>query len=420
MLETTTPGSGSTRGAALLPRTDGQVEFLPHAELTWHDGRFTEIRPLATSRLPDAPLLLPGFVDLHCHWPQSHVRGQFGGQLLPWLREAIWPAEAEFLEVSVAQLHAQRFLADLTRAGTCAGLFFGSPFAESTPVFLTETPRGFFEGPAIMTRNAPEALLRPASTTLAMLRALPESHQQRVVISPRFAPSVDASGLRACGEVARETQWPVQSHLSENADEIAWVATLFPEARDYTDVYDRAGLLGPRTVMAHGLHLSDQELARLADSHTTIAHCPTSNEALASGRMPLDRLRRAGVPWVLATDVGAGPILSQLHVMQRFLAVHSGHAEATPTEALTRATAFPGAWLAQFDSALGGLGTLAVGAPAHLVAVPMPELPRPTPATLLGALLAHTPEAFETMPRAVILWGQVAHAAHAVKNSRQR
>lgn len=392
--------AGSLRGAALLPQADGHVAYLPHAELIWCDGRFTEIRALTTPAPLDAPLLLPGFVDLHCHWPQSHVRGQFSGQLLPWLREAIWPAEAAFADPALAQAHAQRFLADVTRAGTCAGLFFGAPFVSASAAFLRATPRGFHEGPALMSHHAPAALLQPVAQTLAQLQALGDA---RLAIAPRFAPNLDAPGLLACGEAARATGWPVQSHLSENRDEIAWVAQLFPEARDYTDVYDRAGLLGPHTVMAHGVHLSDAELARLATTRTLIAHCPTSNEALGSGRMPLERLRAAGVPWVLATDVGAGPSLSQLHVMQRFLALHAGLADVTASEALVRATAIPGAWLAQFDAGLTGLGTLTVGAPAHVVALARP--PGAEPEALLRALLARRSDTLETATQQVVLWG---------------
>ena len=401
-------GDGQISGAALLPQPGGALHLLPHAELTWQHGRFTAIRALPSPPPTDAPLLLPGFVDLHCHWPQAHVRGQFAGQLLPWLRDAIWPAEAAFADLSLARQHVRQFLAAITRAGTCAGLFFGSPFAESTPVFLEETPRGFLEGPAIMSQNAPKALLRPAQETLAMLHAL---HSRRVAIAPRFAPNVDLAGLRACGDAARATGWPVQSHLAENREEIAWVRQLFPDARDYTDVYDAAGLLGPRTVLAHGVHLADRELARLAATRTLVAHCPTSNEALGSGRMPIERLWAAGVPWVLATDVGAGPSLSQLHVMQRFLSVHAGHAPVRAGEALARATVIPGAWLAQFDPQLAGLGTLAVGAPAHLVAVTRPVGAPDDPELLLQALLAAGHGSLEALPTRVTLWGTVVSQA---------
>jgi guanine deaminase len=195
--------------------------------------------------------------------------------------------------------------------------------------------------------------------------------------------------------------------LSENLDEVAWVRALFADSLDYTDVYDRAGLLGPRTVMAHGIHLSDRELARLAATGTWIAHCPTSNEALASGRMPLERLRAAGVAWVLATDIGAGPKLSMLDAMRAFVEVHRGHAEALATEVLARGTAIPGRFLAQLQSDLAGLGTFEAGAPAHIVALPRPSGALDAEA-LLQALLATPRDALETLPIQVVCWGRAA------------
>ena len=387
----------------MLPDAAGNVAYLRHAAVHLAHGRIAAVEALPGD--PTTPtLLLPGLVDLHCHWPQSAVRGQFTGQLLPWLRTSIWPTEAAFTDQALARTQIHRFVAELTRAGTCAGLFFGSPFAETTAAFLDATPRGFLEGPAIMSHEAPAALLRPTDVTLPLLDQALRTHGRRVAIAPRFAPNLDAAGLLHCGAFAQHHGLAVQSHLSENVDEIAWVRSLYPERRDYTDVYDHAGLLGPRTVMAHGVHLSDTELAVLAATQTLIAHCPTSNEALGSGRMPLERLRAAGVPWVLATDVGAGPLLSGLHVMARFLALHAGLADVTASEALCRMSAVPGAWLAQFDPQLNGLGTLEPGAPAHVMAVPHPG--GNDAESVLQRLLAGRDVAWETLPTDVWLWGE--------------
>ncbi len=348
---------------------------------------------------------MPGFVDLHIHWPQAHVRGRFAGALLPWLRESIWPAEAEFASEDVALRRAREFMAAAQRAGTCAGLFFGAPFAQASRAFAQVAPPGWLEGPALMEVNAPEALLRPATQLLADL----EAHGPvGFAVTPRFAPNLSEAGLAACGAVAARLKAPIQSHISENVDEVAWVGQLFPHAVDYLDVYDRAGLLGPRSVLAHGIHLSDRELARLAATGTRIAHCPTSNVALGSGRMPLERLRAAGVNWVLASDVGAGPRLSLLDAMAAFVQVHQGFADSTAAEALCRATAIPGQWLSQFDPQLAGLGTLAVGAPAHVVA--LPRLGDGVTGALAG-YLAKPSELLETLPNKVWCWGeQVARA----------
>ncbi len=400
------PDDGEIAGAVLLPGTDLRVGWLPHAVVRWTKGRISAVVEQPGPAPAEAPLLLPGLVDLHIHWPQSHVRGQFSGALLPWLRESIWPAEAAFADAEVARTRAAAFLRGTSRAGTCAGLAFGPPFAAASAEFHALAWPGWLEGPALMEENAPASLLQATALTLQELQRQPGWQDRRTAISPRFAPNLPAASLALCGAAAQQAGLAAQSHLSENLDEVAWVSGLFPDACDYTDVYDRAGLLGPNVVMAHGIHLSDRELARLAATGTVIAHCPTSNEALGSGRMPLERLRTAGVPWVLATDIGAGPLLSQLDTMRAFLKVHKGLANVTACEALCRASAIPGRWLEQFDPRLAHLGTLRAGAPAHLIALPRPG--GDSAEAVLRSLLEAPASALETLPTAVWVWGQKA------------
>lgn len=401
--------SGSVRGAVVLPHADGSVRFRTDAVVRWDAGRIVAV-DTPTDRDPPHSgwLLTPGFVDLHVHWPQSHVRGRFAGALLPWLREHIWPAEAAFADPEVARRRGAAFLAALQGAGTTAALTFGPPYLQASRTFLDLAPRGFFDGPALMERNSLPELERPVDATLAELEALPPQERTRLAVTPRFAPNVGAAGLRACAQLAERTGMPAQSHLAENPDELAWVASLFPEAASYTDVYDRAGLLGPHVVMAHAIHLSDAELARLGATGTMVAHCPTSNEALGSGRMPIERLRQFGVAWCLATDVGAGPQLSQLHVIASALACHhAAGVSLSAAEAWARATAVPGAFLTRFDDELRGLGSFGPGAPAHLVALPLAEPTEagdPAEAQLLATLAATAPN-FEEAPIAVWSWG---------------
>lgn len=401
--------TGAIRGAVVLPRADGSLRLEEDAVVRWDAGRIVEVAEPSEADAPHSGCLLsPGFVDLHVHWPQSHVRGRFAGALLPWLRESIWPAEAAFADPDVARSRGAAFLDALHSAGTTAALTFGPPYLQASRAFLGLAPRGFFDGPALMERNSLPALERPVEATLAELEALPTTERARFAVTPRFAPNVGAAGLRACAQMAARAALPAQSHLSENPDELAWVASLFPEAASYTDVYDRAGLLGPHVVMAHAIHLSDAELERLAATGTMVAHCPTSNEALGSGRMPLERLRQFGVAWCLATDVGAGPQLSQLHVIDTALTSHHAAGVAlTASEAWARATAVPGAFLARFDQGLHGLGTFEPGAPAHLVALPLgaaADAADPVEARLLATLTAAAPD-YESAPIAVWSWG---------------
>ncbi len=398
--------SGCISGVLLCPTADGTVTKTI-GELSWQDGRFTTIEPSAQAA---ARIIIPGFVDLHTHWPQGHVRGTFDGQLLPWLRDFIWPAETAFRDLKLAQTRGQQFAMDLLRAGTTTALTFGPPYVATC--LQTALNLFAYDGPALMEVNAPADMCASAIDTLAMIETWsnhsPDHRLSQIVVSPRFAPSMSVEGLRACGEFAEKHGLLVQSHLSENLDEIAWVAELFPEATDYTDVYDRAGLLGPRTVMAHGIHLSDRELTRLAETATTIAHCPSSNEALQSGRAPIERYREHGVAWVLATDVGAGPNVSQLDAMAAFLRQHeAAGVPVTASEALARATLFPGRFLADHDDSRGGLGTLDEGACADLIALQLPAgcSPGDDAETLLRGLLEADRATFETLPSYVVRSG---------------
>ena len=269
------------RGAVLTCDAAGEAQLQDDAVIELRDGRVACVKaPTASSPASSDQLFLPGFVDLHCHWPQSHVRGAFSGALLPWLREHIWPAEAAFVDSAHAQTHAERFLRELHRAGTTAGLLFGPPFVSASERLLAEAPLGFFDGPALMERNCPEALQTPVANAVAEMSNLPEATLRRWVVSPRFAPNVSDEGLRAAGHFAVERDLFVQSHLSENVDEVRWVQELVPSYPSYPAVYAELGLLGPKTIMAHGIHLSDQELTTLAETETLIAHCPTSSEAL--------------------------------------------------------------------------------------------------------------------------------------------
>jgi guanine deaminase len=189
-----------------------------------------------------------------------------------------------------------------------------------------------------MTSGDPPDLVRPLADAIADLERLHARFGDRLVVSPRFALSCDEATLAALGAFAAERGLLVQTHLSETPDEVAAVRTRFPGARDYLEVYERAGLVGPRTLLGHVIHVSDGELARIAAARAVVVHCPTSNRALGSGRMPLERLRAAGVKWVLGSDVGAGPSLCLLDAIAESLDAHAGAAPLDAAELLHRAT----------------------------------------------------------------------------------
>jgi len=296
-------------------------------------GRIASVRAAGASE-PDAfdlrPLvLLPGMVDLHAHLPQLPNAGLGAGlDLLTWLNRYIFPLEQRWQDPEHAgQLSASAFRA-FAAAGTTTVLAYGAVYrAAMDAAFEAAEAHGIraILGKVMMDRITYDERIDPATILDRSLRESEElcarwhgadDGRLGYAVTPRFAVSCTAEMLRDSAELAQRTGAWWQTHVSEDPGEIAEVGRLFPEARDYVDVYDRAGGLGPRTVLAHGIHLSDRELARLIETGTRIAHCPASNLFLASGVMPLARYLEAGLSIGLGSDVAGGPDASLFSVMR--------------------------------------------------------------------------------------------------------
>ena len=267
-------------------------------------------------------LLTPGFVDTHLHAPQLEMIGSYGGHLLEWLNRYTFPTEAKFSDPEHARLIAHAFFDQLLRNGTLTALIFSTVHREATERFFVEAEtRGFRAviGKAMMDRNAPSVLLETPEQSYEESRALiVKWHKRgllRYAVTPRFAPTSTPELLERAGQL--KSEFPdvyVHTHISENKNEVEWVHDLFPEA-EYADVYDRYGLLSDRTVLAHGVHLSEEELDLLSRRGARIAHCPNSNLFLGSGLFPLHRVLRSGVLVGLGTDIGAGTTPSMFTAM---------------------------------------------------------------------------------------------------------
>jgi guanine deaminase len=326
----------SVRGAVCWPLSPTEAVYIA-------DGVVAPDLPAPRPATKDDPppvagVIVPAFADWHFHWVQRGIAGRGGQALLAWLERTTWPEEKRFADPEVCRREAPGAVAALRRVGTLAGAAYGSPHAESAASFLDAAPPGFVCGPAVMTTGGPSALRRGLAETLREIDALADRFGARVVVSPRFALSCDETTLAALGDLARRRGLAVQTHLAETGDEVAAVLRAFPSARDYLDVYGRAGLVGPRTLLGHAIHVGDDELARIAAAGAAVVHCPTSNLALGSGRMEIERVRAHGVRWLLGTDVGAGPDLSMLDPIAAALAVHDGFADVTAVELFHRAT----------------------------------------------------------------------------------
>ncbi|MGO0604969.1 guanine deaminase [Brevibacterium linens] len=305
------------------PFTGGRLRSASDTALVVDDGLITSRTDVDAARAahPDAEVidlrdgvLIPGLIDTHVHLPQVRAIGHLGRPLLDWLDQCALPEEAKLAAPAYAKAVAGEFLTGLISAGTTSAMVFGSHFASAMDIFFSaasESGLRITSGLVTSDRNLPEALLtdleRSTEESQALIDRWHGKGRLRYAVTPRFSFSAGPQLLAAGGRLVEENPgiW-VTSHLNENVDEISGVAQIHPEARDYLDTYDRAGLVGRRTVLAHNVHPQDRELARMAEAGSVVAHCPTSNSALASGFFPLRRHIESGVRVALGSDVGAG------------------------------------------------------------------------------------------------------------------
>ena len=317
-------------------------------------------------------LITAGFVDAHVHYPQTGIIASWGKRLIDWLESYTFPEEMRFADPEHAVEIAVRYF-DLALAhGTTTMCSFATTHATSVEAFFAEAEyRGLraVAGRTCMDRNAPEGLCDTPQSAADESRALIERWHGRgrlgYAITPRFAPTSSPEQLEALGALwAAHPDCLMQTHLSEQTDEVAWVRTLFPDARDYLDVYERFGLLGARGLYGHAIHLTYRERERLREVGAGLIHCPTSNTFIGSGLFDLAGLAGSGQAVGLATDTGGGSSFSMLRTM----------ASAYEIAQLRGASIHPAAlyWLATAGSAralhLGDrIGNLVPGFEADLV-----------------------------------------------------
>ena len=273
----------------------------------------------AIDHFPDA-LITPGFIDPHIHYPQTQVIASYGTQLLEWLEKYTFVEEQKFVDPTHAARNAEFFLDELARNGTTTAVAYCTAHPGSADALFAAAHKrnaGMIAGNAVMNRNGPLGLLAPAATAIADSRALigkwHGTGRQHYAVTPRFAITSTEEQLTELGALLAEFPTVLmQTHLDENHDEIATIARLFPTDASYTAVYQRFGLLGPRSLMGHCIHLKDGEIALLRDTQSVAVFCPTSNLFIGSGLFDYDGLKAAGVRIALATDVGGGTSYSML------------------------------------------------------------------------------------------------------------
>lgn len=317
-------------------------------------------------------LLVPGFVDTHVHYPQTERIAAHGAQLLDWLERHIFPAEQAFADRAHADDVAAFFLDELLRNGTTSALVFATVHPQSVDaLFEAALSRDMriLSGKTLMDRDAPDGLRDTVESgrdeSEALIRRWRGRGRLGYAVTPRFALTSTREQLASAGDMlAAHRDTLLHTHLSENLGEIAAVGERYPEAADYLDVYARYGLVTGRSVFAHGLHLDDGAMGRLARAGAAIAFCPTSNLFLGSGLFDLARADAVGVRVGIGTDVGAGTSFSILHTLgEAYKVCQMRGASLDPFRALWLATGAGAAALGIGDK----VGGLAAGQEADFV-----------------------------------------------------
>ncbi|SMX43223.1 guanine deaminase [Maliponia aquimaris] len=367
------PEAALHEGSGALVVDDGRIVQV---------GRAEDLRTGDYASVTDhgAALLLPGFIDAHAHYPQTGIIASWGKRLIDWLNTYTFPEEMRFGDPAYAGEVAGRYLDLLLANGTTTVCSYCTIHPESVDAFFTAAEvRGMrvLGGKTCMDRNAPEGLRDTAQRAYDESRALLERWHGRgrasYVITPRFSPTSTPDQLAALGALwAEHPDCLMQTHLSEQTDEIAWVKSLFPKARDYLDTYERFGLLGGNGLYGHAIHLEPRERDRLREVGAALIHCPTSNTFIGSGLFDMDGLTREGHPVGLATDTGGGSSFSMLRSMAAAYEIAQLRGRALhPAELL---------WLATAGSARalrleGMIGALEPGLEADFIALDLGSTP---------------------------------------------
>ena len=292
-------------------------------------GPYAEIKAQAPDNCAEIDhrphLIMPGLIDTHLHFPQMQVIGSYAANLLEWLNTYTFVEEQRFADKAHAERIATHFFDEMVRHGTTTAVAYCSVHKTSADAFFAESFKRnmrMVAGKVMMDRNAPDALNdTPQSGYDETRQVIADWHgkgRNHVAITPRFAITSTPEQMEMAGALAREyPDLHIQTHLSENLDEIKFACSLYPQAKDYTDIYAHYGLIGPKALFGHAIHLSEREMDAMSEAGGVAVHCPTSNLFLGSGLFPLRKMTRRDKPVrvAVATDIGGGSSYSMLKTM---------------------------------------------------------------------------------------------------------
>lgn len=319
-------------------------------------------------------IIMPGFIDTHIHYPQTDMIASPAPGLLPWLDTYTFPTERQFKDPAHAGEVADFFVKELLRCGTTTAMVYCSVHPESVDAFFGAAEARNLRmaaGKVMMDRHCPDFLQDTAETgareSEELIHRWHNKGRNMYALTPRFAPTSTEAQMQMCGELARA--YPdtyVQTHVAENTDEVAWVKSLFPDARSYLDVYDRYGLLRERSMYAHCIWLDDEDRARMAATGAAVSMCATSNLFLGSGLFDFAAADRQHVVLSLATDVGGGTSFSMLQTMNETYKVARMGGTYLPALRMFYMATLGGARSMQLE---GTVGNFVSGAEADFIVV---------------------------------------------------
>ncbi len=323
----------------------GELTCVENGYIVCENGRIEGVYSTLPERFTGAEtedfgdrLIVPAFVDMHLHAPQYAMLGMgMDLQLLEWLNTYTFPTEAAFADTDYARAMYRRLASKLIHVGTTRVCMFASIHRESTHILMEELDRAGvtgYVGKVNMDRNSPDYLRETTEESILETKKWLDECEGRYrhirpMLTPRFTPSCTDALMQALGELAQSRGLYVQSHLSENVDEIEWVKSLCPDCGQYWESYDRAGLFGPKTVMAHCVYSDKKERAAIREHNVWVAHCPDSNINIASGIAPIRRMLNEGLHVTLGSDIAGGARLSMMDVATSAIRASKRHWLAT-------------------------------------------------------------------------------------------
>ncbi len=385
------------RGSILNPLDDKKYDFLKDGVLVVKgEGKKSKIKdllPLSEARKKygkemnaanttnfGSSLILPAFYDMHFHWVQDDVREMPKDSLLGWLEKYTFPTEMKFSDKKYALKRAKEFFRKLSKSGTLGGACYSSIHEHAVEAAMDHVQGNFVIGNVLMNMNSPEKLTQTEEDSLSLTKRLIKRYGKKHSFTPRFAITTTPRVMKEGSKMADKAKCFKQTHLSETPQEIDFVLSIyrklpgFEKVSSYTEIYEKTGMLGRRSLMGHGIHLSDKELKVLCKTQTNIIHCPTSNaplkeKGLGSGLFDFKKVEKAKVMWALGSDIGGGPFLSMFDVMRSFVDQNkkAGVKDATYLKALYRST-LAGAQIMKHDE---WSGNLEVGKDANFIVIPL-------------------------------------------------